>query len=72
MLLQIAFIGALDPATLATSGSWAELSFLNDFGPLAALATALGLGWLATLLYIDAIVSPGDTALIYTTITARI
>ena len=49
-----------------------NLSFANDFGPLAALATALGLGWLAVLLYIDAIVSPGDTGLIYTTITSRI
>src|SRR6476469_7737438 len=72
LLLQIAFIGALDPATLAKSGSWAELSFANDFGPLAALATALGLSWLAFLLYVDAIVSPGDTGLIYTTITSRI
>ncbi|MFL6059630.1 MAG: APC family permease [Marmoricola sp.] len=72
VLLQIAFIGALDPKTLAHSGSWAKLSFTNDFGPLAALATALGLGWLAVMLYIDAIVSPGDTGLIYTTITSRI
>ncbi len=32
----------------------------------------LGLGWLAVLLYIDAVVSPGDTGLIYTTITSRI
>ena len=72
VLLQVAFIGALDPATLADSGSWSKLSFANDFGPLAALATTLGLGWLAALLYIDAIVSPGDTGLIYTTITSRI
>ncbi|MDX6324455.1 MAG: hypothetical protein QOK15_809 [Nocardioidaceae bacterium] len=72
VLLQVAFIGALNPSTLAHSGSWAKLSFANDFGPLAALATALGLGWLAALLYIDAIISPGDTGLIYTTITARI
>ncbi len=72
VLLQVAFIGSLDPGTLADSGSWSKLSFENDFGPLAALATALGLGWLAVLLYIDAIVSPGDTGLIYTTITSRI
>ncbi|MCW2786849.1 MAG: putative amino acid permease [Marmoricola sp.] len=72
ILLQVAFIGSLNPATLAHSGSWSKLAFTNDFGPLAALATALGLGWLAVLLYIDAIVSPGDTGLIYTTITSRI
>lgn len=72
VLLQMAFIGSLDPRVLADSGSWSKLSFNNDFGPLAALATALGLGWLAILLYIDAIISPGDTGLIYTTITSRI
>ncbi|HET7305965.1 MAG TPA: APC family permease, partial [Segeticoccus sp.] len=70
--LQAAFIGSLDPSILAKSGSWAKLSFANDFGPLAALATLLGLSWLAVLLYIDAIVSPGDTGFIYTTVTARI
>jgi amino acid transporter len=70
--LQVAFIAALDPSTLSKSDGWAGLSFENDFGPLAALASILGLGWLAVLLYIDAIVSPGDTGLIYTTITSRI
>jgi amino acid transporter len=70
--LQFAFIGALDPGILDKSGSWAKLSFENDFGPLAALATILGLGWLSVLLYADAIVSPGDTGLIYTTTTSRI
>jgi amino acid transporter len=39
---------------------------------LAGLATLLGLGWLAWVLYFDAIVSPGGTGLIYTTATARI
>jgi len=29
-------------------------------------------GWLATLLYIDAVISPADTGLIYTTVTARL
>lgn len=72
ILLQVAFIGALDPGTLSSSGGWANLAFENDFGPLAALASALGLGWLAILLYVDAIVSPGDTGLIYTTVTSRI
>ena len=69
--LQIAFIGSLDSSDIAKG--WTNLNLgEGQFGPLAAIATTLGLGWLATLLYIDAIISPGDTGLIYTTVTARI
>jgi amino acid transporter len=70
--LQVAFIGALPGHVLSDSHGWAKLSFENDFGPLAALASLLGMGWLAVLLYIDAIASPGDTGLIYMTVSARI
>jgi amino acid transporter len=72
ILLQTAFIGALDPGLLDKSHGWANLNFANSFGPLAAVASLLGMAWLAILLYIDAVVSPGDTGLIYTTITSRI
>ncbi|MFF3515789.1 APC family permease [Streptomyces sp. NPDC002573] len=68
--LQVAFIGAL-PTSLLSHG-WSALDFPNAFGPLAALATLLGLPWLATLLYADAVVSPADTGLIYTTVTSRL
>ncbi len=70
--LQIAFLGAVAPADLAKSGGWEKLNFASDFGPLAAIATILGLGWLAVLLYIDAVISPADTGLIYMTVTARL
>jgi amino acid transporter len=70
VLLQIAFIAAVNPNDL--SKGWAALDFKNDFGPLAAIASLIGLGWLATVLYIDAIISPADTGLIYTTVTGRI
>jgi amino acid transporter len=70
VLLQIAFIAALSGGDLAHG--WSKLSFTNDFGPLAAVSTAIGLGWLATILYIDAVVSPGDTGLIYSAVTARL
>ncbi|MDN5864843.1 MAG: APC family permease [Gammaproteobacteria bacterium] len=77
--LQIAFIGALPEGALANG--WANIgtSFAGGlshiaatFGPLAALAGVIGLTWLAVLLYIDAFISPADTALIYTTVTARV
>ncbi|MEO7124061.1 MAG: APC family permease [Lacisediminihabitans sp.] len=71
-LLQIAFTLAVPTHILAKSGSWAGLVFSNDAGPLAALASVAGLGWLAYILYFDAIISPTDTGLIYTTIAARV
>jgi amino acid transporter len=72
ILLQIAFIAAVRPGDLASSHGWASLDFANDFGPLAAIASLIGVGWLATLLYVDAVVSPADTGLIYTTVTSRV
>jgi amino acid transporter len=70
ILLQIVFIAAL-PGDALKHG-WAALSFTNDAGPFAAIATLAGLGWLATILYIDALISPGGTGLIYTSSTARV
>jgi amino acid transporter len=71
--LQLAFILALDPSSL--SEGWNAVSFSGKaelFGPFAGLATALGLGWLAVLIYTDAIVSPGGTGLLYTGASARL
>ncbi len=72
ILLQIAFIAAVRPSDLASSKGWANLAFNGDFGPLAAIAGVIGLGWLATVLYVDAVISPADTGLIYTTVTGRV
>ena len=71
-LLQVAFTMAVPADLLAKSGSWASLTFTDDFGPLAALSTLAGLTWLAYLLYADAIISPADTGLVYTTIASRV
>jgi amino acid transporter len=68
--LQIAFIGALNPAALING--WHNVSFTGDVGPFAGLAAGLGLLWLVKLLYIDAAVSPSGAGLIYVTSTARI
>jgi amino acid transporter len=70
--LQIAYLGAVRPSDLASSHGWANLSFTNDAGPLAAIAGFIGLAWLGKLLLADAVVSPADTGLIYTTVTARL
>lgn len=69
--LQTAFVGAV-PDWLVAQHGWAGLSFSNEFGPLAGVAMLLGLGWLAIVLYIDAVASPSGTGLIYMTVSARV
>ena len=69
--LQVAFIGAIDPQEELKNG-WAEISFPGDAGPFAGLATLVGAGWLATLLYIDAFISPAGTGLIYIASSSRL
>ena len=69
--LQVAFLGAINPAEELKNG-WAEISFPGAAGPFAGLATLVGAGWLATLLYIDAFVSPAGTGLIYTASSSRL
>lgn len=68
--LQIAFIGALNPTSIANG--WEHLSFVGDVGPFAGLAAGLGLAWLVKILYVDAVISPSGAGLIYVTSTARI
>jgi amino acid transporter len=70
LALQIVYIGAL-PGSSFIKG-WANLNYAGISGPFAGLATVVGLGWLAWVLYMDAIVSPGGTGLIYATSTSRI
>ncbi|VVE48629.1 amino acid:proton symporter [Pandoraea iniqua] len=64
--LQVAFIGAVEPKSIA--GGWQVLNFTS---PFAQLALALNLNWLVMLLYVDAFVSPSGTGAIYTATTAR-
>ncbi|MFI6661014.1 APC family permease [Streptomyces sp. NPDC050523] len=68
--LQVVFIAALPHSTFAKG--WAHLDYPGISGPWAGLATVVGLGWLAFILYADAVISPGGTGLIYTTATSRV
>jgi amino acid transporter len=72
ILAQIVFIGAT-PASLLHHG-FQGISTTNAvyIYPFAAVAGLAGLSWLATLLHIDAFVSPFGTGLIYQTSTSRI
>jgi amino acid transporter len=70
LLLEVAFIGALDPKNLVHG--WANPVGAGDFGPYATLAILAGAGWLASILYIDAVISPAGTGLIYLATSARL
>ena len=70
ILLEVAFIGGLAPGNLAHG--WANPIGKNDFGPYYTLALAAGAGWLATILLVDAVISPGGTGLIYVGTSARL
>ncbi len=71
LLLEIAFVGSLNPANLV-HGWGNPIPGAGAFGPYATLATQAGIGWLATLLIIDAVVSPAGTGLIYLGTSSRV
>jgi amino acid transporter len=71
LLLEVAFVGALNPSNL-THGWKKPITGVGAFGPYATLATNAGIGWLATLLIIDAVISPAGTGLIYIGTSSRL
>lgn len=71
ILLELAFIGSLNPADIAKN--WSNpIPGVGAFGPYATLATGLGAAWLAYLLYADAFISPAGTGLLYLGTTSRL
>ncbi|MBP0457079.1 APC family permease [Streptomyces montanisoli] len=66
LLLQLAFLYTVPDANLAHG--WQGVSFDSPFGQLALV---LNLQWLATLLYADAVISPGGSAYVGVAIDAR-
>ena len=78
-LLQIALIGALDPVNIALADPEHSLGWARPLGAAPSaygawytLTLALGLGWLAKVLLVDAIVSPAGTGVIYVGTSARL
>ena len=70
VLLQIVFLVAL-PAS-QVKGTWATAGFTTFTGPFAQVATLGALAWLAFIIHLDAVVSPGGTGLIYITASSRV
>jgi amino acid transporter len=79
ILVQVAFIGGLEPSVLRANGGWLGLGASKSTeatqlaaGPFFTLVSIAGISWLATVLRIDAVVSPGGTGLMYETASARL
>jgi amino acid transporter len=72
LLLQLCFTGALNPANIAHGWSAPFGANVGTFGPYYQLATSIGLGWLGTILIIDAVVSPAGTGLVYVSAASRL
>jgi amino acid transporter len=80
ILVQISFIGAMKPSLLVSQHGWTNLGPTNNNpqvvelnkGPFFTLASIAGISWLATVLRIDAVVSPSGTGLIYQTSSSRL
>jgi amino acid transporter len=74
VMLQLVFIAAIPHSLISGKLGWAGIPSTNPIavGPFAGLAGAIGLGWLAIVLRLDAVVSPFGTGLIYQTSTSRV
>jgi amino acid transporter len=80
ILVQVAFIGALEPKLLSEAGTWTNIATPGQSAALKALNAApfyqvaklAGLAWLAVILRLDAVISPSGTGLIYLTSASRI
>ena len=74
VLLQLAYIGAIPHHLISGPKGWAGIPDTNPVVvfPFAGVASLAALGWLATLLRVDAFISPFGTGLMYVTSTSRI
>jgi len=70
MILQLTFIVSVDPSQIAHG--WKQLVLTSHGGPLEAIALGAGLIWVANLLLLDAVLSPGATAMAYMGVSARV
>jgi len=80
ILLELVFVGAISPKLLASQHSWTNLGSANtnpsvmalNAGPFYTVTKVAGLAWLAFILRLDAVISPGGTGLIYLTASSRL
>src|SRR5437764_6133001 len=64
-LLQVVMIGGLEPANIATGWKKPLGTDPSDYGAWYTLALAVGAGWLAKTLIVDAVISPAGRGVVY-------
>jgi amino acid transporter len=71
-LLQVAMIGGLEPRNIVNG--WEQPLGTNPsaYGAWYTLALAVGAGWLAKMIIIDAVISPAGTGIVYVATSARL
>jgi amino acid transporter len=70
--LQFVMIGALEPANITKGWTMPLGTDPSDYGAWYTLALALGAGWLAKVLLVDAVISPAGTGVVYVATSARL
>src|SRR3989442_1173412 len=71
-LLPIVMIGGLDPRNIVKGWTQPLGTDPSDYGAWYTLALAVGAGWLAKVLIVDAVISPAGTGVVYVGTTARL
>lgn len=71
-LLQIVMVGGLEPRDIVANWSRPLGTDPSDYGAWYTLALAVGAGWLAKALIVDAVISPAGTGVVYMGATARL
>jgi amino acid transporter len=71
-LLQFVMIGAINPADIKSGWLMPLGSSISAYGAWYTLALAVGAGWLAKVLLVDAVISPAGTGVVYVGTTARL
>lgn len=71
-LLQVVLIGAIDPENLKKGWLMPLGAEVSAYGAWYTLALAVGAGWLAKMLLVDAVISPAGTGIVYVGTTSRL
>jgi len=71
-LLQVVMIGALDSRNIVAGWTRPLGTDPSDYGAWYTIALAVGAGWLAKLLIVDAIISPAGTGVVYVATSSRL